>query len=269
MMTEHTVAKNHAGKRRRLLMVLLLIAASVYGVLQYRAWRRETAANAGPGILYPFDFLPGKPLNPVQAESAVLIVHAGFLDYDTPLPRELAAVRADTAAYGDYDRYRDALIRFRRRAAEKGLLLISAVEVDRFITKEQPLPRRWQPPRHSVLLITKCASGKAAAAFPAEGKRYYQDIEALFTFLRQNGIKSLYCAGELGWYDRAQALGDGAGCLTVLAQTFREAGFETIGIADCIFPLKAPPGETDGGPARLYEQTVTSDALFTPGSSTP
>lgn len=243
--------------RLSVLLTVLLLLVVMFVVVRLLGSREPPDIAR---IKVPFNFLTSHadPHQIAPEPFAYLLVHPGYLDYEKPVEDELSAIRTDQASYGDYEIYLENLRRLITHIEAASPPVIWAIEERRFLGRSE-IPASWYPEDNALILVTKDMSGKLQESFRLEDLMVYQSFEAVKEFLLQNGILEIRCAGELGWYDTGQALGDGQGCLTVLSRQFRQAGFETKGVSGCIFPLSAPP--TEQYDATLYNSTIPAPAL--------
>lgn len=255
------IAGRSGLSRLVVLLVILLFLVIVFATVQLLGlWQAPDV----PRIKLPFNFLmpSADPREIVPAGFAYLLVHPGYLDFEKPLGGELEAVRSNVAAYGNYETYLANIRRLIDHIRSTSAPVIWAVEESRFLGRSK-FPVSWKPVDNALVLVTKDMSGRLQDTFLLDGLIVYQTFEDVKEFLQQNNIRELHCAGELGWYDTAQALGDGQGCLTVLSQQFRDAGFDTKCISGCVFPLNAPPaGQSDNSlySVRISDPTVPREA---------
>ncbi len=178
-----------------------------------------------------FDRLTGPPsYNPISPEFKYLkndhcyvIVHPGYaITWDVLTPED---------KYGLYSDYYENLKRLISSLKDSNELTIFAVE-ERVYDGEK-YEDGLTPFDSSLKIITKNNTNEAKKIIKTPEGRRRQEMEEVFSFLLSLGVQEARFAGEWTWHH-------GNGCLTKLAEDFKNAGFTVKAVGGCFFPSRRP-----------------------------
>jgi len=198
-------------------------------------WYDQTETNT---LEFKQQFLSEKCSNQGRA---FMIVHKGFLS-------KQGHTDGGYGNYSDYLENLNNLGKYLQASKEPTILVVeNTVYNSGDFIKDPSLSTCYS------VVVTQNNMGKIKKYIFPEGELHKQNIDKTITSMKDSGITTLCCAGEMAW--KGLSLGYGTnGCLSEMAKTFIK-NFDIKGVEGCVYPSN-PPKEPNEILQELYFDTV-------------
>lgn len=177
----------------------------------------------------------------VNRGRAFMIVHKGYL-------AKQGWIDGGYGSYSGYQKSLNQLSEYLQVSGEPTLLVM-----ENRVYQSGNFVRDPLLPTCSSLIITRNTTGEVQHYVFSNGERFRQSLSQIIMSLKNSGVTTLCCAGEMAYKGSLFGYGTNA-CLSTIVQNF-VGSFDIKGVANCVYPLK-PPEHPNEIVHELYYDTV-------------